>query len=220
MAKFTVFGSTGLIGGALVHVELASKILNNSLFDSFLYISSTRIYEKSVSTKETEDIAVSVAGYSNFYNLTKILGESLVLNRSNNRGRIARLSYVVDDLQLSGTDPVSSIMSRKSGQSVRLSHHSESQKDYIFLSEAIDLLIEIALRGQTQIYNVASGKNISFNRIKSLAKQYLNVDVELDDSQQVRVSPLIDISVVKREFKFCSKEIEHFFKGKGTSIHV
>ena len=268
MAKFTVFGSTGLIGGALVrylearghevhtpqirtqsipiedlgnvvycigvttdflskidtlvssHIELASKILKNSSFESFLYISSTRIYEKSFITTETEDIAVSVMGLSNFYNLTKMLGESLVLNQSNNRGRIARLSYVVDDLQLSGTDPVSSVMSQKSGQSVHLSHHSESQKDFILLSEAVDVLINIALHGRNQIYNVASGKNISFNRIKSLAKEYLNVDVELDDDQQVRVNPLIDVEVVRREFNFNLKEIEHYFKEKGPSIHV
>ena len=268
MARFTIFGSTGLIGGALVrelgnlghevytpqvrnesipeenlgnviycigittdfksqvdslidsHVGLASRILNQSSFESFLYISSTSIYEGLSETDENGDVAVSVYGLSSFYNLTKLLGESLVLNRSDKCGRIARLSYVIDDLQLAGKDPISAVMSRKPGETVFLPHHKDSQKDYIFLSDAVKTLIQIALYGCNQIYNVASGVNISFDQIRYLSEEFLGVEVELDDTENVRRNPQINVDGIKQEFKFISKGLEPYFKEKGSEKYV
>jgi nucleoside-diphosphate-sugar epimerase len=268
MARFSIFGSTGLIGGALVrelvnqghevhmpqirdgmitkenlgnvvycigittdfvsqvdslidsHVGLASVILSQSRYESFLYLSSTRIYEGMSETLENGDIAVSVQGLSSFYNLTKLLGESLVLNRSNKRGRIARLSYVIDDMQLIGKDPISNVMSRNSGETVFLPYHQDSQKDYVFLSEVVNTLIQIALYGRRQIYNVASGVNISFDQIRCLSKEYLGIGVELDDTENVRRNPQVNIDAIKQEFDFSSKEIEMYFKEKGLEKHA
>jgi nucleoside-diphosphate-sugar epimerase len=202
------------------HVGLASNILSQSKYDSFLYLSSTRIYEGMSETTENGDLAVSVHGLSSFYNLTKLLGESLVLNRSNERGRIARLSYVIDDMQMAGKDPISTVMSRKPGETVFLPHHQDSQKDYVFLSEVVKTLIQIALHGCGQIYNVASGVNVSFDQIRCLSKKYLGIGVELDDTENVRRNPQINIDAIKREFNFFSKEIEMYFQEKGPEKHA
>ena len=57
------------------HVSLLGEILRRAQFDSFTYLSSTRVYARAVSTTETTDIRVNPSDPSELYNLSKLAGE-------------------------------------------------------------------------------------------------------------------------------------------------
>ena len=62
------------------HVCKLIELLKNSKFDSFLYISSTRVYQHSESTNEDNPIIIKPTQEHDVYNASKILGESICLS--------------------------------------------------------------------------------------------------------------------------------------------
>ena len=78
------------------HVCQLSKLLRVCNFESWLYLSSTRIYSGLPSgIIATEEIAVPMmTNADNLYDLSKMLGESLCITQEAKNVRVARLSNV------------------------------------------------------------------------------------------------------------------------------
>jgi len=77
------------------HVCALLDILKNCYYDSFLYLSSTRVYKNAQSTNEEAALRVTPHNPDDMYNISKIMGESLCLTIDNPSVRIARMSNVV-----------------------------------------------------------------------------------------------------------------------------
>ena len=75
------------------HIGFLRKILEMSNFDKIIYLSSTRVYINSNSTDESSIISKSNTS-SDLYNISKLMGESLVFS-SDKKFTIARISNVV-----------------------------------------------------------------------------------------------------------------------------
>ena len=92
------------------HVCKLNQVLNNSLFSSFLYLSSTRVYNGCVSGDESSNLSVNPNDFSDLYNISKIMGESVCLSKENEKIRVARLSNVIgDDFNSSNFNSIHSI---------------------------------------------------------------------------------------------------------------
>ena len=78
------------------HVMHLQKILQQSEFETFTYLSSTRVYQHCVGPVVTEEAGLNVRSQDSgdLYNISKLLGESL-LQLHGDGVRIARLSNVV-----------------------------------------------------------------------------------------------------------------------------
>lgn len=182
------------------HISVLSELLSHASFDSFLYLSSTRVYLGAKSTDELADCNVNVNRQDDFYNLTKLTGESLCLVSGRNNVRIARLSNVFN-ADKSSMNFLSEIVNAAITQK-RLTLHTslDSSKDYILMDDALMLLTQIALSGQKSLYNVASGLNIT-NRI--LAEQLIQItgcELHIDIDAPTILFPPISVARISEEF--------------------
>lgn len=143
------------------HVSQAARILQSSAFESFTYLSSTRVYRKlPQDTSASEDIDIRMdSGFDAIYDYSKLYGEALCLGTQNPSVRVARLSNIYGAGMSQGSFLGAVCSTLASGQPLVIDDHPDSSKDYLAIKDAATALYNISTRGQARIYNVASGKN-------------------------------------------------------------
>lgn len=184
------------------HVCLLSKILKKCKFDSFLYLSSTRVYLDSISTNETEQLLVNPNNLDNLYNISKLMGESLCLTSDSQNVRIARLSNVVGNNE-NHNDFLSSIIhDAVYNKNITLHITPTSEKDYVCIEDIVKCLQSIALQGNKKIYNVASGRNTKVIEITEKLSHITNCKVNFVNDSVEQSFPVISIKRIQEEFDF------------------
>ena len=184
------------------HVCNLKKIFESSQFDSFLYISSTRIYYDAKSTKETSPITAKPFDNNQLYNISKLLGESICLSSDRNNVRIVRSSNVIGNNAPSNLFIPSLIKSAINKNKIHLHSSLDSKKDYIYIDDLVKMIYEICIRGKYNIYNIAYGKNISTREIVEVISRITNCEVSIDDNAKEYSFPTISIDRLKKEFDF------------------
>jgi nucleoside-diphosphate-sugar epimerase len=186
------------------HVGVLSRLLQSSRFDSWLYLSSARVYGRlGENSLAQEDMQIPVFPDSDgLYDVSKLLGEALCLAQSNPRIRIARLSNVYGHNQSEHTFLAAVLNELKNTGKVVIQEAPESSKDYISLVDIPPLLEEIALSGRERIYNVASGRVVTHGELASKLSQLTCGTVLFEENAPCRVFPKIDISRVANEFAY------------------
>lgn len=182
------------------HVEGARKILAAGTFDSFLYLSSTRVYGASPQTSEGMPLSVEpTLGAGDVYRISKIAGEALCLAQPLATVRVARLSNVAGE-NYDATVFLSDVL-RQAGRDRRAVVHTtrDSAKDYIAIGDVCRYVESIALHGSSRIYNVASGVNVENGAIFDVLQE-LGVDVVIARDAARIVSAPIDSRKLQTEF--------------------
>lgn len=184
------------------HVGILEKLLREARYESWLYLSSTRLYGTDQQASATEDQMLQVRPVpSALFDISKMLGESLCLSVDNPAVRIARLSNVYGAGQSEHTFLGSVIADARRENSVVIGEDPLSAKDYISVSDASQVLRAIALSGKQRIYNVASGVRTTHQELAhELGK--LGCNVSFKESGVLRAFPPIDISRIREEFMF------------------
>jgi nucleoside-diphosphate-sugar epimerase len=181
------------------HVEGVRRILDAGRFDSFLYLSSTRVYDGATSTHETAALTIRPDGGRDLYRITKLAGEALCLAKNTPGVRVARLSNVSGP---NFTSPLFlSDVLRQAARDGRVAVRTTraSAKDYIMLGDACRYLIAIARGGRERLYNVAAGQNVENGTIyDALAARGIPVDVA--PGAATAVTPPIDARRLQTEF--------------------
>ncbi len=189
------------------HVSLLSRLLQKCRFDSWLYLSSTRIYSElglgKVAT-EKSDIVVNL-GLDNLYNLSKLMGESLCLACPNSNIRVARLSNIYGAGMSPNTFLGSILKDLHRHGSVTLNECPNSGKDYIASSDVVSLLEKISSHGLQRIYNIASGISLSHRELFDAIFKLTGFSLNYSDACITRKFPLVDISLIQNEFGFQPK---------------
>jgi nucleoside-diphosphate-sugar epimerase len=189
------------------HICKLSQVLQHSEFNSFTYLSSTRIYINNVDkVDENSKLTVDVNDPNDLFNISKIGGEVLIMNSKRNKVRIIRLSNVYGD-DYNSTNFLSSIIKDAILlKKVVLHSTADSAKDYISVKDAVDLILNISLTGKNQIYNVATGFNIRNDEILNIIQAETGCNIEYHLDSKKIIFPIIDNNRIVREFKFFSKE--------------
>jgi len=86
--------------------------------------------------------------------------------------------------------------------SVFLNTGSSSQKDYVSVDDVVVLLPKIAVSGQKQLYNLASGKNVSHRQILDEVQKITACEIKMSDAAKNTVFPEISIRLIQSEFGF------------------
>ncbi len=141
------------------HVCLPAATLAEGRWESFLYLSSTRLYAEATDTAETVPIAASPTRPSDLFTLSKLAGEALCLGVDHPAVRVVRLSNVFGPRTDRGTFLASIVDDAVRTGHVTLHTTRDSAKDYVALSAVCALLPRIALGGRQRLYNVARGEN-------------------------------------------------------------
>ncbi len=183
------------------HVCLLREVLQKTEFDSFLYLSSTRIYAGQTDTDEAAGLRVEPMQAGDLYNLSKLLGESLTLHCGRANARVARLSNVIGGQNMPADNFVPAIVRQALSGQLQLQTSLDSAKDYIDVEDAVSLLQTIAERGQHSIYNVASGINLSHREwVQALANCIPFKLSVAADAPTVRF-PTVQIARIASEFE-------------------
>jgi len=190
------------------HVTRLADAMKNCQYDSFLYLSSTRVYKASTGAhaREDDDIAVRPHDPDHLYNISKLMGESLALTAANN-GKVARLSNVYGADFTSENFLTAVIRDALETGKVSLRGSPDSAKDYINVRDAVAALIAIAQKGGGGIYNVASGTNVSNRQLLGRLTALTGCAVETKADAAPVIFPGVDICRVKSEFGFAPSSV-------------
>lgn len=190
-----------------VNVSILNDFLHKYEYDSFLYLSSTRLYGTSSKEIARESSAVSVIpSRDSIYDLSKLLGEAMCLSAKQPNVRVARLSNVYGTTQSENTFLGSVLKSVKETKSVTFNENIASEKDYVSIDDVVQALEFISLYGKSSIYNVASGTNISHGAIGKTLES-LGYSTQYQRDSAIRAFPPIDISRLKAEYQFSPRSL-------------
>ncbi|MGR8931720.1 MAG: NAD-dependent epimerase/dehydratase family protein [Gammaproteobacteria bacterium] len=188
------------------HVAALSRHLRDASYRSWLYLSSTRVYEGQTAEPVSEEVSLVVnPGSHGIYNLSKLTGEALCLSLPSAAVRIVRLSNVFGREQPKETFLGMLLDDLAKGHELVIGEAAASSKDYIAIEDVCWLLVRIALDGRQRIYNVASGKPISHGELATVLSELSGCRVRFSDNAPRRAFPRIDISRVIGEFGFRPK---------------
>ena len=183
------------------HVTVLSEVLEHADFDSFLYLSSTRVYSRSSTTDEDNILSVLPSDPSDLYNLSKLMGESLCLSSLKKKVRVARLSNVVG-AKMGPDNLVGGLLQEACSGLIRLKTHPESVKDYILINDVVQILWLIANDGRERIYNVASGIQTAHYQWLGALQEVTSCDVQIDPQAPFQSFPIIEIQRIQKEFGY------------------
>ena len=138
--------------------------------------------------------------------MSKLLGESLCQRMQNPQINIARLSNVYGVGQSEKTFLGAVIAELKKTGKVTINDAKDSVKDYVAVEDVCEMLEQIILHGQQQIYNVASGKNTQTVQIGKWMEQ-AGYEVTFSGQNLVRTFPQIDVTLLESEFAYEARDL-------------
>ena len=199
------------------HVTKLQEVLTRTSFDSLVYLSSTRVYARCASPEESSDtwpgiseetaIPVLPTDFSDLYNLSKLMGESIAL-ASSPRVKVARLSNVIGADFDSDNFILSVIRDCVRKGHVELKTSLDSAKDYVSVDDVASLLLQLGPTGKHSVYNVASGVNTTHGEITRELTQLTGATVSVADGSPTITFPRIDISRAASELNFTPRCLE------------
>jgi len=193
------------------HVCRLVEVLRSYSFESFLYLSSTRLYRDASSTQEAAMIAVPPGDPERLYDATKVAGEALCLTLPFPTLKVARLSNLYGPRN--HTDNfLSQVLAegRKTG-SIVIRTGPDSTKDYLHVEDACAALIEIATKGRQRIYNVASGFNVTHRELAELLGQHAGIKASFSANEADVIWPRIDMTRFATEFSWSPRQLKDAF---------
>lgn len=183
------------------HVDLLSQVLQRKGVDQLLYLSSTRVYSRSFDTSETAALPCLSSDPSDLYNLSKLLGEALVLQDPRPGMRVVRLSNVIGADQPRSTFVGALLAEAQTAKSVTIRQPPNAEKDYVALTDVIRLLPQIAQHAQQRLYNLGSGINSSHSEVAAwLGSQGIEVKFSSLPEPSLKFPPL-QIERLRQEFE-------------------
>tara|TARA_A100000164_G_C21869331_1_gene754298 strand:+ start:162 stop:950 length:789 start_codon:yes stop_codon:yes gene_type:complete len=179
---------------------LISKILENQgeLIKKLLYLSSSRIYINNFSTYENDSIKCNPENPSDLYNISKLMGESIILTNKNPNYKVVRISNVVGVNQPKETFIGQLISECQKKGSAKILQSPLSEKDYISIDDLIFFIHQIAIKGKYRIYNVASGVNTTHKKVaqilnsKGFEVNFSSKSIEIFRSKPINISRLLE----------------------------
>jgi nucleoside-diphosphate-sugar epimerase len=188
------------------HVCALVEFIRRYQFDSLLYLSSTRVYADDEASHEYKPLFVSPRNAPDLYNISKLMGESIALNCARN-ARVARVSNVYGPDFHSDNFLPSIVRDAVSSGKLVLHTAPESAKDYVSVDDVVNALIQLAMRGREQIYNVASGVNVSHRELAEKLRALTGCEVEFEANAPIAKFPPIDVERLRSEFGFAPRSV-------------
>ncbi len=184
------------------HVSVLTDILDKGNFESFTYLSSTRVYQRSENSTPGSLLLVDPTDPSDLYNLTKLTGESICLNSGKLNTRVVRLSNVIGVGSSNSQNFIDSIIHEALTGKLSLKSAPDSSKDYIKIDDVISILPQIAIHGHQKIYNLAAGKNITHLEWTDQIAAILGCRIDYALNAPSQIFPPINIENLVDEFSF------------------
>ncbi len=184
------------------HVSYLARILSKARFERLIYLSSTRVYGEVGGTSEDASMIVQPRPMSDLYNLSKLLGESLCFNARRPGVKVVRMSNVYGPDFSSRNFFASLILEGLENGAIELGTAADSGKDYIHISDVLPALVAILRHGRHDLYNLATGCNVSNGALIEAIAGVLGVPWSVREGAPAFDFPAIDVRRLCREFPF------------------
>jgi len=195
-----------------VHVSKLNQLLSTAEFESLTYLSTCRIHERSMASPESvEEFLVNPGDISDFYNLSKLLGEAMVLQSTRRYVRVVRLAYVVDLAEDSRDEVVEWWRQAQIGR-LHMQCHPHTEKNYVILDEVCRAVTDIALSRQGGVFEVASEQNVRMIELGELFQEQSRCMLSFAPDMALRAVRKIDISRAKIEVGFKPTPLVHYLR--------
>lgn len=193
------------------HVCFLRKILQDNLFTSLTYLSSTRLYIRSADTAESAVLTVDPHDSNDLYNLSKLLGESVCLHCGRSGTRVVRLSNVVGLRQDTDIFIDQLLAEGFSTGSITFRTSPESCKDYIHIDDVVEALVAVALCGEDGIFNIASGESTTNLEIAEAIRRNLGFQYEFEPGSPTVSFEPVRIDRARAALNFSPAPFAEFF---------
>lgn len=183
------------------HVGTLTELVYGGAFESLLYLSSTRVYDRHPGppAREGDELRLSPQDPEDLYALSKATGEAVALGAG---GRVARLSNVYGPWAGGRGFTAAVLGEAVEHRSVTLESTLDSARDFVSLGDVVVLLARVALEGRERVYNVASGITVTNRELSDALARLTGCTVHVRPGAQRVVRAAIDISRVSDEFGF------------------
>ncbi|MCI4567729.1 NAD(P)-dependent oxidoreductase [Lysobacter sp. CFH 32150] len=181
---------------------LVAEILEKDQFDSFLYLSSARLYRHAAQSGEATRICVEASDPEDFYDLTKLTSEALCHASGHASARVVRLANVVGQDFRSQNFLYDLIRSACDSGVIELRSDLASAKDYVLLEDVVRILPMIALSGRDSCYNLGSGQNLTHAQLLEPILATTGATLKVVEGAPCVMAPQMDISKLRNEFGF------------------
>ncbi len=186
--------------------EILRYIINNNKFKTLTYLSTTRVYLHNNKTSEKDEIINDLSDESILFSLIKLSAEKLCLNIKNKNIRVIRLTNIYGNhftKQLYLLPAL--IRGAKKHKKINITINKNSLKNYLHVEEAIPVILDIAFKGKSRLYNLAGTKRFRFIDIAKKIQKRIKSKIVLSNQNIILNDPIININKVKKEFKFNPK---------------
>lgn len=187
------------------HVGRVAALLSGHLLDSYLYLSSTRVYRRAASTLEDEPLRLDPSDPEDVYGISKVAGESLTL-AGPPTFRVARLANVVSP------DPADDTFLRTIVDQAVRSGHVEVRvdrayvRDLVHVEDVVAALPRIVSHGRSRIYNIASGVNRTASDVVDAVAQRTGASATFADGGLRQQLPAISIERARADLGFAPRD--------------
>ena len=183
------------------HVGFLSRVLRDADFDSLLYLSSTRLYDGCIGTcDENTNLILNPANPRHLFDLSKGLGEALCHASGRSNVRVARLASVYSDELDADNFLHGLIKSARQQKALTVAAPPNAARDYIHMDDACRLFRDIALYGKRPVYNVASGENVTNERLFAAIEKLTGTRITCAAAGSDLSFPLIRIDAIEMDF--------------------
>lgn len=197
------------LGTVDAHITLLKAIIANCKYSSFTYLSSTRLYVDSSITTEQSTISCDPSKADYIYNISKLMGEALILNLAEN-GRVLRLSNVYGSDFLGSNFLNSLFEAAITKESVHFHTSLLSSKDFVSIDDVCTVTGKLMHKNMYGIYNVASGGNTTNKQFSEWFND-LQIKVSVDGNAPVWSFNEISISKLIADIEYRPQELKSNF---------
>jgi nucleoside-diphosphate-sugar epimerase len=186
------------------HAGLLVRLLARHSLARLVYVSSTRLYRNSPTTDEDALIPVDPSDPGAVYDLAKLLGENFTRTQALGRGVVARVSTIIDPDFRSRSLLRSFHDAAAAGGDLRLRTPPEACRDLIDVDDVVAAILGLASSLEASgTFNVASGVNVSNERIAAIFGRFRDFRVDYSEAESgYRAPARIDVTKLTKTLGF------------------
>ena len=187
------------------HVSRLLDFVRRASFESLLYLSSARLYlGRTGVAHEDDDVFVNPLRFEDIYNISKVMGESIVLALGA-KGRVARPANVYGTGQ--SDTFLSRVLSEARDGAIAFQSAPETVRDYVRVDDVAEVLVKIAAGGRERIYNIASGVAVKDAELAGAIARHSGCRVTFAPDAVPALFPRIDNERIRAEFGFTTPSL-------------
>lgn len=182
------------------HVTALADRIDRATYESWLYLSSTRVYSGlHTAVVSEESVPLARPSADGIYDLSKLLGEAICASRPDPRVRVARVSNVYGPGAHSDTFLGMLLADVAAGRDITIGEGPSSSKDYVAIGDLCRMLTHVATNGHSRLYNLASGRPVTHAEIAAVIEKVTDSRVSFEPGGPTRAFPAIDVSRIRDE---------------------